>query len=151
MFLAARNLSVLVIDLECLLKILDNEEESLMLFVYLHRQILYLCIRIPDAAGSRNRITFGAEQLHFITRIFGRVRNLTIDYESSDCLIEPSLIHTVVRSFPNLVIFHIYGKVPDEIPRQNLRQWFIENNSERIKDTDLFRIECSNEWFKLWL
>ena len=45
LFLAAPNLCVLVIDLNCLLILLKNE--SLISYVFLHQYILDLCIRIP--------------------------------------------------------------------------------------------------------
>lgn len=33
----------------------------------------------------------------------------------------------------------------------DIRQWIIQQNSLRIKSTDIFRVERSNTWFKLWL
>ena len=151
LILAARNLSVLVIDLDCLLKILENENESLILYVFLHRQILYLCIRIPDSIVEEEKLFINDDQLHLITRIFSQVRNLTIDYESSKQMIHSKLIHTIIQNFPHLVIFHVYGKISEEIPRENIRLWLIQENSSRIKETDLFQVECTDDSFKLWL
>ena len=149
---AAPNLSVLVIDFNCLLTLLEDENESLILYVLLHKHILDLCIRIPEHRNQETqKLKLTIEQIHLIARIFTRVRNLTIDYEASEEYIESNLIKFIINEFQHLVIFHIYGKIPHDMIASDIRQWFIEQNIFRIKSTDIFRVECSNEWFKLWL
>ncbi|CAM2697535.1 unnamed protein product [Rotaria socialis] len=166
LLVAAPNLCVLVIDLDCLLTLLDNENEPLILYVLLHRHILDLCVRIPenntnDPENSindpknenqqRKKSKLTVEKIHLIARTFNRVRNLTIDYETSDEYIESNLIKSIIHEFKQLVIFHIYGKIPADMIECDIRQWIIKQSSFRIKSQDIFRVECSNEWFKLWL
>ncbi|CAF5145891.1 unnamed protein product, partial [Rotaria sp. Silwood1] len=43
------------------------------------------------------------------------------------------------------------GKIPNDMLENDIRQWVIKQSSFRIKSLDIFRVECSNEWFKLWL
>ncbi|CAF0765737.1 unnamed protein product [Rotaria sp. Silwood1] len=153
LLLAAPNLCVLVIDLDCLLTLLENKDEPLILYVLLHRHILDLCVRIPDNNNNeqtkKSKLTI--EKIHFIARIFTRVRNLTIDYETSEEYIELNIIKSIINEFKQLVIFHIYGKIPNDMMENDIRQWVIKQSSFRIKSLDIFRVECSNEWFKLWL
>ncbi|CAF3386468.1 unnamed protein product [Rotaria sp. Silwood1] len=153
LLLAAPNLCVLVIDLDCLLTLLENKDEPLILYVLLHRHILDLCVRIPDNNNNeqtkKSKLTI--EKIHFIARIFTRVRNLTIDYETSEEYIELNIIKSIINEFKQLVIFHIYGKIPNDMLENDIRQWVIKQSSFRIKSLDIFRVECSNEWFKLWL
>ena len=155
LLIAAVNLTVLVIDLDCLLRIVENDDQSLILYVLLHRRILDLCIRIEgnnhqdDEQIKRSKIT--VEQIHLIARIFTKVRNLTIDYESSKQFIETDIIHSAINLFQDLVIFHIYGLIPEVITENQTRNWILSQNLPRIKSNDIFRIECSNKWFKLWL
>ncbi len=152
LLIAASNLSVLVIDLDCLLKLLEDENESLIVYVLLHQHILDLCIRIQENNHEQtNKPKLTIEKLHLIARIFTRVRNLTIDYETSDDYIQLNIIKSVINLFKQLVIFHIYGKIPNDIIENDIRKWIIEQNPLRIKSTDIFRIECTNGWFKLWL
>jgi hypothetical protein len=151
--MAAPNLSVLVIDLDCLLTLLEDEDQSLIVYALLHRHILDLCIRIEgnNTNDQTKKTKITAEQIHLIARVFTRVRNLTIDYEASDEIIQSDIIQSVINEFKELVIFHIYGKIPCEIRENDLRQWVLQQNPFRIKSTDAFRVECNNEWFKLWL
>jgi hypothetical protein len=156
LLIAAPNLSVLVIDLDCLLTLLEDENESLIVYVLLHRHILDLCIRIEGNNNNNNneqtkKTKITVEQVHLIARIFTRVRNLTIDYETSDELIQSNIIKSVINEFKDLVIFHIYGKIPYDMMENDIRQWILEQNPFRIKSTDIFRVECNSEWFKLWL
>lgn len=150
-FLAASNLSALVIDIDCLLTIFENEDESLLLYALLHRRILDLCIRSPAVTSTNRSNRFTCEHIHVISRVLNRVRNLTIDFENSSEPIDIPFIQTILDRFDQMVILHIYGRITNTIPRENLRQWFIEQNSLRFKETDIFRIECTDEWFKLWL
>ncbi|CAF4838920.1 unnamed protein product, partial [Rotaria socialis] len=69
----------------------------------------------------------------------------------SDEYIESNLIKSIIHEFKQLVIFHIYGKIPADMIECDIRQWIIKQSSFRIKSQDIFRVECSNEWFKLWL
>jgi len=152
LLVAAPNLSVLVIDSNCLLTLLEDENESLILYVLLHKHILDLCIRIPENPNQETRkLKLTIEQIHLIARVFTRVRNLTIDYEASEDYIESNLIKFILNEFQQLVILHIYGKIPLDMINCDIRQWFIEQNSFRVKSSDIFRVECSSEWFKLWL
>lgn len=57
----------------------------------------------------------------------------------------------MLNEFKEIVIFHIYGKIPNDMLEHDIRQWTIQQNSSRIKSPDIFRIECSKECFKLWL
>ncbi len=148
------NLSVLVIDLDCLLTLLEDENESLIVYVLLHRHILDLCIRIEGNNNNndqRKKAKITVEQIHLIARIFTRVRNLTIDYETSEELIQSNIIKSVINEFKDLVIFHIYGKIPYDMIENDIRQWVLEQNSFRIQSTDMFRVECNSGWFILWL
>jgi hypothetical protein len=154
LLIAALNLSVLVIDLDCLLTLLEDENESLIVYVLLHRHILDLCIRIEGNNNNndqRKKAKITVEQIHLIARIFTRVRNLTIDYETSEELIQSNIIKSVINEFKDLVIFHIYGKIPYDMIENDIRQWVLEQNSFRIQSTDIFRVECNSGWFKLWL
>jgi hypothetical protein len=152
LLIAALNLSVLVIDLDCLLRLLEDENTALTLYVLLHQRILDLCIRVPETNNPQTKkLELTTVQIHTIGRIFTRVRNLTIDYETSEDYIDSNLIKSILNEFKRLVIFHIYGKIPNDMIETDIRQWFIETNSFRFKPTDIFRVECSNEWFKLWL
>ena len=154
LLLAAPNLSVLVIDVDCLLTLLEDENESLIVYVLLHRHILDLCIRIEgnnqnDEQRKKAKITM--EQIRLIARVFTRIRNLTIDYESSDESIEGNIIKTVINEFKHLVIFHIYGKISYEMTENDTRQWLLQQTPFRIQSTDIFRVECNSGAFKLWL
>lgn len=155
LLVAAVNLTVLVIDLDCLLRIVENDDQSLIIYVLLHRRILDLCIRIEgnnhqdDQQNKRSKITI--EQIHLISRIFTKVRNLTIDYESSKEFIQTEMIQSVIHRFQELVIFHVYGVIPECIKEDQMRNWILTQNLPRIKSNHIFRIECSNKWLKLWL
>lgn len=155
LLVAAPNLCVLVIDLDCLLTLLEDENQSLILYILLHRQILDLCVRIPVNENDINQQTMKSkltiEKIHIISRVFTRVRNLTIDYEASAEYIETSLIKSIIKDFKHLVIFHIYGKIPNDLIECDIRQWIIEQGSFRLQSIDMFRVECSHEWLKLWL
>ncbi len=152
LLIAAPNLSVLVIDSNCLLTLLEDENESLILYFLLHKHILDLCIRIPENPNQETRkLKFTIEHIHLIARVFTRVRNLTIDYEASEDSIESNLIKFILNEFQQLVILHIYGNIPLDMINCDIRRWFIEQNSFRVKSSDIFRVECSSEWFKLWL
>ena len=155
LLIAAPKLSVLVIDFDCLLAILENEDEPLIVYVLLHRHILDLCIRIEGNNNNNNdqikRSKITIEQIHLIARIFTRVRNLTIDYETSDELIPSNIIKFVIDQFQDLVIFHIYGNIPRDMLDTDIRQWILEQLPCRITSNDTFRVECTDKWFKLWL
>jgi hypothetical protein len=152
LLIAAPNLSVLVIDLDCLLPLLEDENASLIIYVLLHRHILDLCIRIQEDNNEQTKKPkLTIERIHLIARIFTRVRNLTIDYEISEEYIQSNIIKSVINEFNQLVIFHIYGKIPHDMIENDIRQWIIEQNPFRLKSTDIFRVECNTGWFKLWL
>jgi len=151
LLIAAPNLSVLVIDLDCLLTLLEDENESLIVYILLHRHILDLCIRIQENTEQAKKSKLTIEQIHLIARIFTRVRNLTIDFETSEEYIQSNIIKSIINEFKQLVIFHIYGKIPHDMIENDIRQWIIEQNPFRIKSTDIFRVECTSGWFKLWL
>jgi len=153
LLIAAPNLSVLVIDFDCLLTLLEDENQPLIIHVLLHQHILDLCIRIQendnDQQTKKPKLTI--EHIHLISRIFTRVRNLTIDFETSKEYVQSNIIKSVINQFKQLVIFHIYGKIPQDMIENDIRQWTIQQNPFRLKSTDIFRVECSNGWFKLWL
>jgi hypothetical protein len=143
---------VLVVDLDCLLTLLEDEDESLIVYFLLNRHILDLCIRIQEnnnVQTKKPKLTI--ENIHLIARIFTRVRNLTIDYETSEEDIQSNIIKSVINHFKQLVIFHIYGKIPQDMLENDIRQWIMEQNPFRFQSTDIFRIECNSGWFKLWL
>jgi hypothetical protein len=150
LFLAAPNLSVLVIDFDCLLALLEDDNEPLILYVLLHRHILDLCIRIIENNNQQDKKSeLTTEKIHSIARVFTRIRNLTIDYETSKEYINFNIIKSIINEFQQLVILHIYAKISNEIPLNDIRQRIIEQKSSRIKHTDIFRVECCSEWFKL--
>ena len=141
---AAPNLSVLVIDFDCLLNLLENEDQPLITYVYLNRHILDLCIRVQQS-------TFTIEHIRLISRVFSRTRNLTIDFETPEDFSDTNLIPTVLDRFEQLVIFHIYGKIPQEILNFDIKQWILQQTTKRIQPNHIFRVECTATYFKIWL
>lgn len=143
------NLSALSIDFDCLYQLLIDENQSLSLYYLFNHRIVILCLRFEET--SLQQLT--PEHIHCVSRIFSRVNHMCIDLRNSPLSIQSTIISNVLNSFSKLIVLSIYGKLSDEIAKNQdaLPGYLIEHSSERLFDRKKFHIDYGNERLKVWL
>jgi hypothetical protein len=143
----APNLSAFSIDFDCLFKLLNDDDQSLLIHYLLHRLIVILCIRFENTIVKEITV----EHIHCIARIFSRVNHMCIDLRHSNLHIESQMISSVLNHFPKLMVLSLYGQLSDDINRETLHEYLLEQSTGRLTNINGFKIDYGRERLKVWM
>lgn len=139
---ATPSLSTLSVRFDCLMKLLEDEDQSLRTFHLLNRLVDVLCIRFEETIYQN----LTENQIHSIARIFYGVHRLAIDLTDSRIIIDLPLLSLLLTNFPRLTVLSIYGTPADSYSHLSLREYLIET-----KQIEHFQIDCGHQRIKIWL
>jgi hypothetical protein len=140
LLIAAHNLSTLRIDLDCIIKLFEKNDENITF-----PRILHLFI---DGHKSNAKLT--NEHISQLTRIFGGIHSLKIKYKTED-LIEPNIVGSILDNCKQLIVFTINGQISDDISSEHIQEWLIEYSSRLKHSEKNYQVELLDNCFQIWL
>lgn len=141
------NLTTLSMRFDCLLKLLEDEDQSLQTYHLLNHLVDVLCIRFEET----RYLALSSEHIHFIARIFHAIHRLAIDTTDSKIIIDVGLMSVLLNSFPRLTVLSIYGESATSYTETILKDELMALNSTRWKHRDDFKVDCGHQRIKIWL
>ncbi|CAM4884963.1 unnamed protein product [Rotaria socialis] len=124
LLISAHTISTLRIDLNCAIKLFESTGEDLIF-----SRVLHLFID-----GHSSDLNLKNAHINSLSKVFSGIHSLKIKH-TTDHLIEPNIVGSLLDNCKQLIVFTINGRIPDGLSLENIQEWLIEYSS-RLKNSE---------------